>query len=222
MWYWYFGTQSVDYVHILFLCLFALPFIMCASNVPCGIGVPCVHPVSWLDSHSCCDCLVLHVGPLFLKTTTLFHLRSPFGNSNRKGPIVPQFKIPSVSSDLRSAVVSSRTLSYLCTMPCELDFIICAMCANCVSLVLRLGYRVSLFRVDVISQTDHQVLSAYKWQTKILILVGVYVLFICLHSCQFIINIYCMWFRLYPMLFLVSVAISSRLWFRSCWWVAPI
>lgn len=46
VWYWYFCTQSVDYVHVLSYCLFALLFIMCASNVPCGIGVPCVHPVS--------------------------------------------------------------------------------------------------------------------------------------------------------------------------------
>lgn len=31
-------TQSVGYTHILSLCLFVLLFIVCASNVPCGIG----------------------------------------------------------------------------------------------------------------------------------------------------------------------------------------
>lgn len=46
VWYWYFRTQSVGYAHVLSLYLFALPLIMCASNVPCGIGAPCVHPVS--------------------------------------------------------------------------------------------------------------------------------------------------------------------------------
>lgn len=102
-----FSTQSVDYAHILCLCLLALLFIMCASNVPCGIGVLRVHPVSWLDSHPCCDYLVLHVDPLFLKINTLLHLHSPFESSDRKGPIVPWFMIPSVSSDSGSAVVSS-------------------------------------------------------------------------------------------------------------------
>lgn len=36
------------------------------------------------------------------------------------------------------------------------------MCANCVDLELKLGYHVSLFRVDVIGQTDHQVLSVFE------------------------------------------------------------
>lgn len=110
----------------------------------------------------CCDYLVLHVGPLFLKINTLFHLRSPHESSNRKGLIVPQFKIPSVSSDLRTAIVSSQTSSLLRLAPCELDLIICAMCANCVNLELRLGYHISLFRVDVINQTNHRVLSAFE------------------------------------------------------------
>lgn len=101
----------------------------------------------------------------------------------------------------------------MCVVPYELKSIMCAVCANCVNLVLRLGHHVSLFRVDVVGQTNHQVLSAFERQTKTLILVGVYVLFVHLHSYQFIINIDCMWFRLYPMLFLISVIAKTLISF---------
>lgn len=98
-------------------------------------------------------------------------------------------------------------------MPYELKSIMCAVCANCANLELRLGHHVSLFRVDVVGQTDHQVLSAFEWQTKTLILVGVYVLFAHLHSYQFIININCMWPRFYPTLFLISVIATTLILF---------